>query len=153
VTVLNRTLSCALLAVVLVAGIAGAQLAPRCTPVEILTPGRRASDSVVIGSRTVLRAEVAVRDAWKLQGRTTLPPGTPFRPGERVLVFRDSQPDGTAVFDGCRLVAEQLPLPTYTAPDSIARVEVWPSATVARFMRDRRGYQAILFTVRRKPRH
>jgi hypothetical protein len=119
----------------------------------MLIPGRRASESVVIGARTVPRTERAVRDAWKLQGRTTLPPGISFRPGERVLVFRDSQPDGTAVFDGCRLVAEQLPLPTYATPDSIAKVEIWPSATVARFMRDRRGYQAILFSVRRTPQH
>jgi hypothetical protein len=148
VTDITRRLFCLLLAVVP----GCAQVDARCRPHEVLAPGRRASDSVVIGSRTVPRTELAVRDAWKALGRTPPPRGMSFLPGERVLVFRDSQPDGTAVFDGCRLVAEQLPLPSHATPDSITSIEVWPNATVAHFQHDRRGYQAVLFTINKNPR-
>jgi Ni/Co efflux regulator RcnB len=148
---MTRTLWCVLLAAPLATSRAAAQTSRRCAPMEAVAMGRHATDSVRIESRTVPRTESAVREAWKLQGRTASPTGTDVWPGERLLVYRDSQPDLTAIYDGCRLVPEQLPLPTYWAPDSVINVEFLPSATVARVLNDHHGYQAVRYVTRRKP--
>jgi hypothetical protein len=130
---------------------ASAQLptSPNCRPFELITPGRRAADSVLIAGRLVARTQDAVRAAWQAtsEGRTARPGG--FFPGERVLIYRDSQPRGSAIFDGCTLVPEQLPLPAYWQADSIAEIEILPSNTVARLLHDRRGYQHFNVTMKR----
>jgi hypothetical protein len=135
-----------------VAARAHAQLpsSPGCRPFEVVATGRPASDSVRIGSRLVPRTQNAVLGAWKATGigAATLKDLT-FSPGERVLIYRDSQPRGSAIYDGCTLVPEQLPLPTYWQSDSISNIEILPSITVAQLLHDRRGYQHFNVMVKR----
>ena len=124
-----------------------------CRPLEVIVPGHRAADSVRIAGRLVARTQDAVRAAWQATaaGGKVKPEG--FLPGERVLIYRDSQPRGSAIFDGCTLVPEQLPLPTYWQEDSISEMEILPSNTAAKLLHDRRGYQHLNVTVRRpKPK-
>ena len=123
-----------------------------CKPVEQLVVGQRAPDSVRIGTRIVPRTQSAVHEAWRVLGVDTGSKQGVFRPGERVLIYRGSQPRGSAVFNGCTLIPEQLPLPTFMQPDSIAEMEILRSKTVARLEHDNRGYQLLRVTVQRRQR-
>ena len=148
---MKRLLRCATAMVVAATPSLRAQLPvpAGCRPVEQVTVGQRAADSVRIGTRFVPRTETAVQTAWRTLGVDTGFKLGAFRPGERVLIYRDSQPRGSAIFDGCTLVPEQLPLPTFMQPDSIAAMEILPSKSVAVLMHDRRGYQVVRITIRR----
>jgi len=130
---MTQTLSYAALAFLFVGRPAHGQFpaSPSCRPFEVVAPGRRASDSVRIGNRLVARTQNAVRDAWQATGVPTASHGYGFYPGERVLIYRDSQPRGSAIYDGCTLVPEQLPLPTHWQSDAISNIEILPSKTVA----------------------
>jgi len=88
-----------------------------------------------------------MQDAWQATGAKSK--GYGFAPGERVLIYRDSQPRGSVIYDGCTLVAEQLPLPTFLQADSISDMEILPANTVAQLLHDRRGYQHLNVTVKR----
>ena len=124
---------------------------PDCRPFEVVAAGRPASDSVRIGNRLVPRTQTSVQDAWRTVGISADPKkGFGFFPGERVLIYRDSQPRGSAIYDGCTLIPEQWPVPTYWRPDSISDIELLPSTTAARVLHDRRGYQHFNVMVKRR---
>jgi hypothetical protein len=121
-----------------------------CRPFEVLEPGHLASDSVRIGGRLVPRTQRAVRDAWQAAGVRLKEFGAVA--GERVIIYRDSQPAGSAIYDGCTMVFEQLPVPAYWRPDSISNINIVSSDIVAQRLHDRRGYQYVYVTVaRQKP--
>ena len=150
---MTRTVVYSVLIVVCGGALAYNQLpAPaNCRPFEVVTPGRSASDSVRIANRLVPRTQKAVQSAWEASGAKSK--GYGFAPGERVLIYRDSQPRGSAIYDGCTLVPEQLPLPTFLQADSIGDMEILPANTVAQLLHDRRGYQHLNVTVKRpKPK-
>ena len=111
---------------------------PRCVPTHPVTEGVPASDSVRVRGRWVPRTAAAVRAAY-LAGRVRLD-GPPFYAGERVWVRVDGIAQGTAVYDGCQLIAE-TPGVRLPAGKALAALEIERAPDTA-------GYQTVVLRSR-----
>jgi hypothetical protein len=114
------------LALLLLPTILAAAPQPACVPSHPVAEGVPAGDSVIIAGRRVARTAHAVRRAH-LGDRLRID-GPQLHAGERIVFLVDEVERGTAVYDGCRLVAESSAPAAVLPSAGIETLEVRPAA-------------------------